>query len=162
MGLIERVLGKIHHRVIDMGCDGGADPLGDAARNALFGIAVDKIAPLLLHDFLLLLGHGAPHQIASSERIAAQIPHDLHDLFLIYDAPVGRLENGLEFLRVIGDLVRVLLAVDILGDEVHGPRPVQRDSGYDIFEVLRMQLFHESLHAAGFQLEDAVCPACGN
>ena len=88
MGFVECVFGKVHHRVVDVGRHLGADPFGDASRHAFFRIAVDEVAPLLLHDLLLLFGHGSPHKVASAQSITAQVPHDLHYLFLVNNASV--------------------------------------------------------------------------
>ena len=156
MGLVESVLGKVHHRVVDVGRHLGADPLCGASRNAFLGIAVDEIAPLLFHDLLLLLGHGAPHKVASAQCIAAQIPDDLHYLLLIHDTSVCGLQDRLKFLRVVGDPVGILLAEYIFWYEIHRTRPVERDPCNDVLEILWAELLHESLHSAGFKLEDAV------
>ena len=50
----------------------------------------------------------------------------------------------------------MILTLDVLGNEVHGSRTVQGNSGNDVLHALWLQFLHESLHAAAFQLEHAV------
>ena len=57
---------------------------------------------------------------------------------------------------VIGDRRSVVLPPDILGDEIHRSRTVQRDPGDDILQAVRLQLLHKALHARALQLEYAV------
>ncbi|MPN26734.1 hypothetical protein SDC9_174159 [bioreactor metagenome] len=87
MGFIEGVLGEIHHLVEHL--------FRDAARNPIFDATLDEVAAFALHHVLLFLGHGAAHQVASSQGISGQVPHDLHHLFLINHATVGGFQNGL-------------------------------------------------------------------
>ena len=90
MGLVESILGKIDHIVVDLICHSLTDPVGNATLDALFLISVNKVLAFLFHDLGLFLGHGTAHQIAPTHGIARQITHDLHNLFLIYDAAIGR------------------------------------------------------------------------
>ena len=78
MRFVERILGKINHRVVDAVRMLLTDTFRNAAGNALLRIAVYEIPALLLHDRLLLLTHGAAHQIRPAHRISAEIADDLH------------------------------------------------------------------------------------
>ncbi len=89
MRFIESIFGEIRHILIDLLCHLLGNSSGHAARHMFLLVAVDKILPLLLHHILLFLAHGTAHQIAPAKGIAAQIPHDLHDLLLIDDTAVG-------------------------------------------------------------------------
>ena len=48
---------------------------------------------------------------------------------------------------------RALLAADIFGDELHRPRPVQRDQRDDVVEALGRRLQQKVAHPARFELE---------
>ena len=60
------------------------------------------------------------------------------------------------------DICRVRPVLQIFGDEVHGPRAVERNARDEIFEAVGLQLLHELLHAALFELEHGVRIAVGN
>ena len=135
MGFIERVLGEVDHVVIDPVGRLRRDPLCRASRYVLLRIAVDKIAALLLHDLLFFLAHRPSDEIRASERIAAEVLHDLHDLLLVDDTPVGRCQDRLELLCLVADLAVFLFSLDILGNKVHRARAVQRDPCNDILQV---------------------------
>ena len=120
--------------------------------------AVHEILPLLGHHVLFLLGHGPAHQVAAAQRVARQIPHDLHDLLLIDHAAVGDVQNGLEQRAFhSGRSAGSCLSCDVAGDGLHGAGPVEGDGGDDVLEALRASCcVRNSAHPAGFQLEHAV------
>ena len=111
---------------------------------------------------MLLLGHGAAHQVAAAHGVARQVAHDLHDLLLIHHAAVGHVQDGLQLRRDVAHAVRVLLARHVAGDRLHRPRTVQRNRGDDVLEVARAHALQELPHARGFQLEHAVGVALGD
>ena len=156
MRTVERVLREVHHAVEDLVGRRLGDAAGQAARHAFLWIAVDEVGSLLLHHGFLFLAHGAAHQVAAAHGIAAQIPHDLHDLLLIHDAAVGIRKDGLQLGDQVVDALSVVFAADIVRDKAHGTRPVEGNAGDEIIHAVRLQLLHEALHAAGFELEDAV------
>ena len=162
MGLVEGVLGKIHHGVVDPGGHLLVDPARGTAGDTFLRISVDEIAALLLHDGLLLFAHGTADQVTPAKGVAAQVADDLHDLLLVDDTAVSRFEDGLQFRAGVVDRAAVVFARYVLRNEVHGTGAVEGDACDDILEVFRPQLFHEILHAAGFQLENTVCPSGGN
>src|SRR5699024_3049617 len=102
MGLVEGVLGKIHHLIIDFSCHLFRNSVFHTAGNALLLISVNEVVPLLFHHGLLLFTHGTAHQIASSHGVSAQIPHDLHNLLLVDNTAVGGLQNVLQLRIEIG------------------------------------------------------------
>ena len=52
------------------------------------------------------------------------------------------------------DLGLALLALDVVGDEVHRAGAIERQDGVDIFDILHIELPADADHAAGFDLED--------
>ena len=95
MRLVKSVFGEVHHAVIDPVRNTLADPFGNATRNLFRLITVYEILSLRLHDLLFLFGHGTADQVAAAEREPAKIPDDLHNLFLIDDTAVRRLQDRL-------------------------------------------------------------------
>ena len=166
VGLVEGVGGKGDHLVVDVVGHvlrhAVAHTAGDGHMAVFIHHAVDEILPLLLHDFVLLLGHGAAHQVAAAVGIAGQVAHNLHHLLLIDHAAVGHVQNRAELFRFIVDAFRVLLALDIPGDGVHGPWTVEGNGGDDVLEAGGFHVGQEGGHAAAFQLEHAHGVAGGN
>ena len=156
MGFVESVLCKIRHVVIDLVGGFLRDPVGDAARDALLLVPVHEVFAFLGHDRRFFLGHGPAHQIAPAQGIARQGTDDLHDLLLVNDTAVGRFQNRFQKGGIVPDGVRTVLSPDILRDEVHGTRPVQRDPGDHILQALGLQLLHEAFHPGAFKLEHPV------
>ena len=147
MGLIEGILCKVNHRVIDMIGLVLRNAILNTAGNILILVAVDEVLTFLLHDLGFLLAHGTADEVGTAKRIAAEIAHDTHDLLLIHDTAIGRLEDRLQFRCVIRHRIRILLAGDIFRDELHRPRAIEGDARDDVFEALRPQFLHEVLHA---------------
>lgn len=100
--------------------------------------------------------HGAAHEVCLTEGVPCKILEDLHDLFLINDDAVGLLENGLQKRREIADLIGLRTVFEVRRDEIHGSRAIERDPCNEVFETVRLKLFHEPLHAALFELEHGV------
>ena len=163
--LVERVGGKRRHLVKELAGDLRGDAVSHAARHgdhAVLDHAVDEVLALLDHHVVLLLAHGAAHEVASAVGIAGQIAHDLHDLLLIDHAAVGDVEDGLELRVQILNLLRIALALDVAGDGFHRAGAVERDGRDDVLKVLRAHVGEEGAHAARFQLEHAVRLAFGD
>ncbi len=159
MRLVEGIFGKIHHVFIDLSRRFLIDAPGDTAGYPFLLVSVYKIGPLLLHHRLLFLAHGTADKIASSHGIASQVSHDLHHLLLIHDTAVGRCQNRLQLRAGVDHRIMIIFPLNILGNKFHGPRPVQRDPGYNILQIPGTKLLHKALHPPAFQLENAVCPA---
>ena len=159
MGLVESIFGKIHHLVINPAGSTLRNPPRNTAGNAFLRIAKDKIRPLLFHNRLFFLAHGPAHQIAPPHGIAAQIPHNLHDLFLIDDTAICGRQYWFQFRTGIGNIPFTVFPFDIFGDKIHGARTIQGNPRNDVFQVLRFQFLHESFHAPAFYLEDPFIPA---
>ena len=136
MGFVEGVLCKIDHFVVNLVGHLLGNASGDTAGHPLLRVAVHEIAALLFHDGRLFLGHGTAHQIASAQRIPGQLLHDLHDLLLVNDTAVGRFQDGLQLRAVVGDRLGMVFAPDVLGNEIHGARTVQGNTGDDVLQAL--------------------------
>ena len=134
MGLIKSIFGEINHFIIDFICRSLINSICNTAWNSLCFISVNKVLALLFHDRGLLFGHCSTYQVASAQSITCQVPNNLHNLLLIDNTPIRRLQ-------------------DILGDEVHGARTIKRDSRDHIFQTLRLQFLHEVFHSRTFKLK---------
>ena len=55
MGLVESVLCKVRHVIVNLVCRLLVDPIGDTALYALLRISVDEVLAFLRHDRRLLL-----------------------------------------------------------------------------------------------------------
>ena len=136
------------------------DPVALAAGDTVFRIAVDEVPAFLLHHIALLLAHRTSEQIRPAQCVSCQTLHDLHDLLLIDDAPVGRAQNRFQLRRIVLNLLRILLPRNILRNEIHRSRAVKRNTCNNIIDTARLKLFHKARHPGRFQLEDAGCIAC--
>ena len=162
MGLVEGVFCKIHHVIINTACHLFADSLGNTAGHALFLISIDKVCALLFHNRLLLLTHGTAHKVTSPKGIPAQIPDNLHNLLLIDNTAIGRLQNRLQLGTGIGNRMMLVLSHNIFRNKIHGAGTIQGNSRDNILQILRLQLLHEILHAGTFQLEHPFCLSCSD
>ena len=57
---------------------------------------------------------------------------------------------------IICDGRTVILSSDVLRNEIHRTRTVQRDSGNDIFQIMRLQFLHEPFHSGTLKLEHTI------
>ena len=133
VGLIKCIFGKVDHLVKDMVCHILRDAPPDTAFHAFFLIAVDEVCPLLRHDIGLFLGLGT-----GADDHHRGLHNNLHDLFLIDDTSVGRLQNLFQFRTAVADAVSVILSFDIFRNKIHRARTVQRDSGDNILQIARL------------------------
>ena len=153
MGLIKSIFGEINHFIIDFICRCLINSICNTAWNSLCFISVNKVLALLFHDRGLLFGHCTAHQVASAQSITCQVTNDLHNLFLIDNTPISRLQDWFQLRTVITDGIRSVFSPDILGDEIHGTRTVKRNSRDHIFQALRFQFLHEVFHSRAFKLK---------
>ena len=153
MGIIKSIFGEINHFIIDFICRCLINSICNTAWNSLCFISVNKVLALLFHDRGLLFGHCTAHQVASAQSITCQVTNDLHNLFLIDNTPISRLQDWLQLRAVVTDGIRTVFAPDILGDKIHGARAVKRNSCDHIFQTLRLQFLHEVFHSRTFKLK---------
>ena len=117
--------------------------------------ALDELGAELDHLLRLLLAHRAPHEVRLAEREARDLVRDRHDLFLVDDHPVGLLQDLLQDRHLVRDRDLSLLALDEVGDQVHGAGPVQGDDGDDVLEAVGTESGEQIAHARALQLEEA-------
>ena len=156
MRFIKCILCKIYHFIIDFIRCRLVDSICNTSRNSLCFISINEVLALFFHDRGLLFGHCSTYQVASAQSITGQVTHDLHNLLLIYDTSISRLQNRLQLRAVITNRVRTVFAPDILRNEIHRARTVQGNSRDYIFKALRFQFFHEVLHSRAFKLEHTI------
>ena len=148
MGFIKGVFGKIHHGFINMAGYLCRNSFCHTAGYVFFFIAVHEILTFLLHDILFFLTHGTANQVRTAHSIAAQLLHNLHNLFLIHDTSIGGRQDFLQFRTIVGDGSRIVLSLNIFGNEIHRSRTVKRNSCNEILQILGFQFLHETLHTA--------------
>ena len=160
MGFVEGVGGEGDHLVVDLVGHVLRHAVADAACDldaaVLGSLAINEVFPLLLHDLVLLLGHGAAHQVTSAIGITSQVADDLHHLLLIHHAAVGHVQDGTELFGLVMHGGRVLLALDVAGDGIHGAGTIQGNGGDDVLKAGGLHAGEEAGHAGAFQLEHAV------
>ena len=159
VGFIEGVVGEVKDLIVNGLRRGLLDAIGDAAGDAPRRVAVDKGVPLLLDLLGLLLADGPAHHVRLSQREAAQLLKNADDLLLIDDAAVGHRQDGDQLGVLVCHQLGVMLAGDKAWDGLHGSRPVQRNDGGDVLDVLGLQPHANAGHAGGFDLEHARRPA---
>ena len=116
-----------------------------------------KVRLLLGHLLGLLLAHRAAEQVGAAERVARERLRDLHDLLLVDDDAVGRLEELVDAVVHLRDRLATVLAVDEVLHHAGAERAraVERDGGDDVLEAVGLEVLEELLHAARLELEDA-------
>ena len=106
--------------------------------------ALGEAGELFVQLGLLLLAHGTAQDVCLAQRVAGQLLRDGHDLLLVHDQAEGSaedlLERFLQFRVDRDDFLDLVLAQGVVGVGVgaHGTRPVQRQDGGDVFEVVRL------------------------
>ena len=91
--------------------------------------SIYEIFALLLHDLMLLFGHGAAHNIRAAIGVARQLAEDLHHLLLIDHTAVGDIQNILQQRRFIAHPIRVMAIFNIGWDRFHRPGPIEGNYG---------------------------------
>ena len=153
VGLVEGVFGE--------GLPVGPDLLQDGLRVAVGQRALHEgFLERVEHGFLLL-AHGLAELVGLALGEAGQLLRQAHDLLLVDRDAVGLLEELLHLGEVVVDLGRVVLARHEVRDVVHRARTVEGVHGDQVLETLGVQADQPLLHAAGFELEDALGVAAG-
>ena len=146
--LVEAVLGEL--------LQGGEDLLGLLLVDVVGGLgALDEDRALLLHLLADLLAHRAAEHVGAAEGVAGDDAGGFHHLFLVDQDAVGLLGDLLEERVRVFDEAGVVLALDVVRDELHRARTVERDERDDLVDLGDVELAAERLHAAGFELEHA-------
>ena len=116
--------------------------------------ALAEFDALLGHLVLVLFSHRAPQQIGAAERVAREDLRGLHDLLLVDEHAIGLLRHLIEQRVRRLHLGLALLPLDVVRDQVHRPRPVERQDRVDVLDVRDVELPAHPDHAPGFELED--------
>ena len=148
MRLVEAVLGEL--------LQGGEDLFGLLLVDVVGRLgAFDEDGALLLHLLADLLTHRAAKHVGATKGVAGDDAGGFHDLFLIDQDTVGLLGDLLEERVRVFDEGGVVLALDVVADELHRTRTVERDERDNLVDGGDAELATERLHAARFQLEHA-------
>ena len=155
MRLVEAIAGELLHEVEEL--------RGGRFGKAALASTAEELGAMLGHLPRLLLAHCATQQVRFSERVARHEVGNLHDLLLVYDDPVGLLEQGLDLRQQVPDRLATVLAVDEVGNHaaLDRPRPIQRVKRAQILQALRLVAAADVPHALGFELEHAAGQAFG-
>ena len=117
--------------------------------------AIDETLALLGHFLGVLFSHRAAQQVGLAERVARKHAGGELDLLLINDDPV---RLGADFFQKrveVFDFFQALLALDIVVDELHRARAVERADGDDVLDRVDIEAFAAIRDAGAFHLEDA-------
>ena len=155
MRLVERVIRKVVHFVVDRLCDLRRNAICLTADDTARGVAVQKSAALFFDVLDLFLTHRAAHHVGLPERIARQLAEDLNDLLLIQNAAVGDGQDGLQGRMLVFDQLRVIFAGDEPRNGVHRSRSICCNDDGEVFNRLRLQPHADARHASRFHLEHA-------
>ena len=134
MRLVERVVRKIIHLIIDCFRRLLRNAVCDAAGDIARGVAPDKGAALLFDVLDLLFAHGAAHHVRLAKRISGKLPENLNDLLLIENAAVGDGKDRFQHGMLVFDKRWVLLAGDQTRDRLHRAGAVGCDDNGKIFD----------------------------
>ena len=151
--LVKSVTGEFLHQVEDFH--------RQFAVNAVFLRPIFKDRTLLGHLLRFFLTHRTAQHIRAAEGITGEHLGNLHDLFLIQDNAVGRLQHRFQALMLplhvrVGNLFAAVLTVDkvIYHPRLQRTRAEQGHQRDHIFEAVRLQTLNQIFHAARFKLED--------
>ena len=117
--------------------------------------AVDELRLHLVHHLLVLLAHRLAERVGLAAREPGQRAGEQHDLLLIDGDAVGGLEERLHHRMIVGDPLPAVLALDVLGDVLHRPGPVERVHRHEIFDPVGLKRAQMLLHPVGFELEES-------
>lgn len=108
---------------------------------------------VLRHQLLVLFADGFDDDIRLTEGIIGDFLEQAHDLFLVDDHPVGVFEDRLQDRVEIGNVLRVVLVVNIDRDLFERTGAVERNHRIQVFDAGRLELHQVARHARTFELE---------
>jgi len=115
--LVEAIVGKIHDRV--------KDSVGFFRGQAALHRPRDKLFAVSGQLLLLLFGDGAAQQVGIADGITGHVASHAQDLLLVDADAIGFLEDRLQRGVRILDRFFAMLALDIVGDELHRAGAIQ-------------------------------------
>ena len=143
--LVEAVARKLLHQVEHL--------VSLLLADALLGSSLAEDGAVFGHLLGLLLAHGPAQHVGAAQAVTAQDLSGLHHLLLVHHDPVSLGQHRLHQRVGVDDLFLAMLSVHEAGNQVHGPWPVQRVQGNQIFQPAGARLFQHTLHATAFKLE---------
>ena len=117
--------------------------------------ALDELGLHGVDDVFLLLTHRLAQGVALASGEVGQLAAQEHDLLLVDGDAVGVFQVLLHAGDVVLDFGASVLAVDEVGDVVHGSRPVEGVHGDEVFEHGGVELAEVFLHTRRLKLEGA-------
>ena len=121
MALIEGIFGEIDSLV--------EYPTSGFQRDAVFltsrrrVVAGMEYAVFFLYHIGFLLSHRPPDKVCPPEAVSGKFPHNLHDLFLIDDASIGRGKDFFQLGDFVSDGFGIFHFFQVFGDEVKSMGP---------------------------------------
>ena len=150
MRLIKSVLGKSNHLIEDFVCHFCRDSSSHASFNSNAAIrchfAMHKIFSILLHDRHFFLRHRTAQIIRTAQRIACQLLHNLHDLFLVNNDTIGFFQYRSKRRIEIAHQRRIMPCLNIRRNLFHRTGSKQRIRGNKIIKACRFQLGKKTTH----------------
>ena len=147
VALVEPVVGKLFQQV--------ENGLGFFFRDVVVLPATgDEVDPFLGHLLLVLLAHGATQEVGLSEAVAGEQVGRLLDLLLVNEDAVGFFGHLFEERMIVIDLHLALLALDVVGNQRHRTRTVERAERVHVVEAVETEVPAIAGHAT-FKLENA-------
>ncbi len=160
VGLVERVAREAHDVVEDPVRHLFGDPVRDASLYRhlvrLAYSAVHEVLSLLQKFREILFAHRPTNEVRLAERESRELLEELHDLLLVDRHPVRDAEDLLLHGNVVDYLLLAALSAAKRVYVGHGAGAVERDARDEVLYAVRAEVFHEPLHAPGFELEDSV------
>ena len=120
---------------------------------AVFLAALHELALEVVHLVDELLTHGLAQRVALAAGKVCQQTRQQHHLLLVDGDAVGVLEVLVHLGDIVDDGALAVLALDKVGDVVHGARTVEGVHGYEVLEGGGLQLAQVFLHARRLELE---------
>ena len=161
MRLVERILRELEDVVPDPLSDGAGVPVAHGTVEPVVGhgllVAIVPLADLLRHEIELLLRHRLAQLVGLAGGETAHLHRDLHDLLLVDDRAVRRLEDVPEALVIVDDGLGLGLAPDEIIDHTGVERTgtVEGDDGDDVRVTVGLHPLEQRDHARRLDLENA-------
>ena len=136
------------------------DGFGGFLCHAFFHRAYHKLVAVLFNVFFFLLGDRLTQFIRLGRGIPGEFHRGAHQLFLIHRNAEGVFEDRFHRGVTVFHFRFAVHTCDVIGDERHWSRAIQRHHRDNVVEVLRLHLDEPARHTAAFNLEDASRLSC--
>ncbi len=142
---IEAITGKFFHQV--------ENQMRFFARHLIFFRAFEENFTMRRHLFDFFLAHRPPQQIGAAQRITADHLRDLHHLLLVNHDAAGFAEDAFHARIKVLHRLSSVLALNVVGDQLHRAGTIKRHQRDQIFQLARMRAHQTLAHPARFKLE---------